>query len=231
MEMIRSGIRYVDNNVNADKADKALIASAQNKKVYDFLKRTGDIVFSAAGLIILLPLFLVISAAVHMEDGGKVFFLQDRVGKNGRIFKMYKFRSMCADAEEKLAGLEHLNEADGPVFKIENDPRTTRVGRIIRRLSIDELPQLINCLKGDMSIVGPRPPLEREVSQYNDYQLQRLLVKPGITCYWQSCGRSAVSFDEWMDMDMKYIRERGVFTDIKILLMTVPAVLMRRGAC
>ena len=122
--------------------------------------------------------------------------MQERVGRNGKIFKMYKFRSMCVDAEERFEEVAHLNEADGPAFKIENDPRTTKVGRIIRRLSIDELPQLINCIKGDMSIVGPRPPLEREVEKYNAYQRQRLLVKPGITCYWQSCGRSNTSFDE-----------------------------------
>lgn len=221
---------YIDN-INTDEADVRLIASAENKRAYEFIKRIGDIVFSSVGLIILLPFFLIISAAIRLEDGGKAFFLQERVGRNGKIFKMYKFRSMCVDAEERFEEVAHLNEADGPAFKIENDPRITKVGRIIRRLSIDELPQLINCIKGDMSIVGPRPPLEREVEKYNAYQRQRLLVKPGITCYWQSCGRSNTSFDEWMDMDMKYIRERGVFTDIKILLMTVPAVLMRRGAC
>ena len=144
---------YIDN-INTDEADVRLIASAENKRAYEFIKRIGDIVFSSVGLIILLPFFLIISAAIRLEDGGKAFFLQERVGRNGKIFKMYKFRSMCVDAEERFEEVAHLNEADGPAFKIENDPRTTKVGRIIRRLSIDELPQLINCIKGDMSIVG-----------------------------------------------------------------------------
>lgn len=198
--------------------------------IYRAIKRISDVVLSALALIVLSPLFLITAIAIKLDSEGPVFYSQLRVGKGGKTFKMYKFRSMCVDAEKQLDKLKDLNEKDGPVFKIANDPRVTKVGRIIRKRSIDELPQLINIIKGDMSIVGPRPPLPNEVEQYTTYQMQRLSVKPGLTCYWQISGRSDISFDEWVELDCKYIRESSVWTDIKIILKTVPAVLFGRGA-
>lgn len=193
-------------------------------------KRLFDIVCSLLALIALSPVFAITALAIKLEDGGSPIFAQTRIGKNGKPFKMYKFRSMCVNAEKKLEELQSLNEADGPVFKIEKDPRITKVGEFIRKTSIDELPQLINILKGDMSIVGPRPPLENEVKEYNSYQRGRLAVKPGLTCYWQCSGRSNIGFDQWVELDLKYIRERGFFKDIEIILRTVPAVLFHKGA-
>lgn len=198
--------------------------------VYMFLKRAMDIVCSLIALIILSPIFLVSAIAIKIEDGGKVIFSQNRVGKDENIFKMYKFRSMCSDAEEMLQDLQEQNEMDGLAFKIAKDPRITKVGAFIRKTSIDELPQLINILTGDMSIVGPRPPLESEVANYNDYQRQRLLVKPGLTCFWQCSGRSDMSFDDWMDSDIYYIQNRSLWLDIKLILKTIPAVFKSIGA-
>lgn len=197
---------------------------------YEMAKRLFDIVCSLLALIALSPVFAITALAIKLEDGGSPIFAQTRIGKNGKPFKMYKFRSMCVNAEKKLEELQSLNEADGPVFKIEKDPRITKVGEFIRKTSIDELPQLINILKGDMSIVGPRPPLENEVKEYNAYQRGRLAVKPGLTCYWQCSGRSNIGFDQWVELDLKYIRERGFFKDIEIILRTVPAVLFHKGA-
>jgi len=152
------------------------------------------------------------------------------VGRGGKPFKIIKFRSMIMDAEKLLKDLEHLNEADGPVFKIREDPRRTRFGKFLRRTSLDELPQLLNVLKGDMSLVGPRPPLPAEVARYTPYQMQRLSVKGGITCYWQIYGRNNLSFDEWVELDLKYIRERNLWVDIKIILKTIPLIFTARGA-
>lgn len=201
------------------------------KPIYEFLKRAMDVVCSGLALFVLSPIMLVIAFAVR-SDGGPAFYSQVRVGKGGKTFRIYKFRSMCvnADSPEMLAKLAALNEMDGPAFKIKNDPRITKVGCFIRRTSLDELPQLINIFLGDMTIVGPRPPLESEVAQYTDYQSQRLLVKQGLTCYWQCSGRNNINFDEWVELDLKYIRERSLWTDIKIILKTVPAVLTGDGA-
>ena len=201
------------------------------KPVYEFLKRAMDIVCSGLAILVLSPVLLIIALAVR-SDGGPAFYSQVRVGKNGKTFRIYKFRSMCmnADSPEMLAKLAALNEMDGPAFKIKNDPRITKVGHFIRRTSLDELPQLFNIFLGDMTIVGPRPPLVSEVAQYTDYQRQRLLVKQGLTCYWQCSGRNNINFDEWVELDLKYIRERSLWTDIKIILMTVPAVLSGDGA-
>lgn len=201
-----------------------------SRTAYCLFKRIFDIIFSIIGLILLSPLLLAVSIIIKIDSPGPILFKQNRVGDGGKIFMMYKFRSMCTDAEIQLDNLKKQNQKDGPVFKIFNDPRVTRFGRIIRRTSIDELPQLMNILKGDMSFVGPRPPIPYEVSQYNDYQLQRISVKPGLTCYWQISGRSNLSFDDWIELDIKYIHERGFWTDIKILLRTIPAVLRREGA-
>ncbi|MEL4107008.1 sugar transferase [Oscillospiraceae bacterium WX1] len=201
------------------------------KERYAAVKRVLDVILSLMILIIGSPIILLTAIAVRLESKGPVLYAQTRVGKHGKPFTIYKFRSMVCDAEERQKELLHLNEQDGPVFKITHDPRITRVGRLIRKLSIDELPQLFNVLRGDMSLVGPRPPLIREVSQYTPYQMQRLSVTPGLTCYWQISGRSRLSFDEWVQLDLKYIEEAGFVTDFKILILTVPAVLFGRGAC
>ncbi|MBQ5754180.1 MAG: sugar transferase [Oscillospiraceae bacterium] len=198
--------------------------------VWDFVKRAMDICGSAAGILIGSPILLGAAIAVKFSSPGPIIFKQKRVGKNGREFYMYKFRSMYQDAEQRLAELQDQNEADGPVFKIVNDPRITKVGKFIRRTSIDELPQLFNILKGDMSIVGPRPPLPKEVEQYSDWDWGRLAVRPGLTCYWQISGRSNISFDEWMRLDLQYIEEQGFLTDMRIIFKTVGVVLKGEGA-
>ena len=199
---------------------------------YRFVKRTFDICFSGGVLLVLIVPLGVVAAAIKLDDPkGPVFFRQERVGKDGKTFKMLKFRSMVANAEELLEGLQKLNEKDGPVFKIADDPRITKVGRGIRKTSIDELPQFINVLLGDMSVVGPRPALPREVEQYTDYQRQRLLVKPGITCYWQTRrNRDSITFDEWVDLDLLYIKKCSLWTDIKLIVQTVGVVLTAQGS-
>lgn len=200
------------------------------RRGYAFVKRAFDIASSLCAMVVLSPIFLITAIAIKIEDKGPVVFTQDRVGKDGKVFKMYKFRSMYVDAEERLKYLSEQNEADGPVFKIKNDPRITRVGRFIRKYSIDELMQLVNVFKGDMSVVGPRPALPREVAEYDDFAKQRLLVKPGLSCYWQVSGRSNIGFEEWMKLDVKYINEMSVWTDLKIILLTIPAVLKGEGS-
>lgn len=202
----------------------------RDSKVYLFLKRLMDIVFSVAAIIILLPLFIIVAVIIKLDSKGPVLFIQKRCGKDGKIFKMYKFRSMCMDAEEKLDQIHHLNDVEEPLFKIKDDPRLTRVGRFLRRTSIDELPQLINIIKGDMSLVGPRPPLPSEVEKYNSWQKLRLSVKPGLTGLWQISGRSNLGFDEMVRLDLKYIAERNLVYDIKIIIKTIPAVLKFYGA-
>ena len=176
------------------------------------------------------PLIMVVAVLVKLTSPGPVLFRQNRVGMNQRQFKLLKFRSMVANAEECLAEIQHLNEQDGPAFKIKNDPRTTCIGRFLRKTSIDELPQLLNVLRGEMSLVGPRPPLPEEVKRYEWFFRKRLSVKPGVTCIWQISGRNHVSFDHWMQMDHEYIENWSVWLDIKILLFTIPAVLFSRGA-
>ncbi len=202
-----------------------------DKKAYWFGRRTQDIIFSSLALLILWPLMLVIAILIYIDDPkGSPFFSQIRCGRNGKEFRFYKFRSMCVDAEAKLEELLKDNEMDGPAFKIKDDPRITRIGRILRKTSLDELPQLWNILKGDMSIVGPRPPLPREVAQYNAYQKQRLFVTPGLTCYWQiQPRRNELTFDEWMELDIKYVLERSFLVDWKIIFGTVKAVLWGEG--
>lgn len=199
---------------------------------YRFVKRAFDIVFSAFVLIAFSWLFAIVAIAIKIDDPrGPVIFKQKRVGKDGKEFYMYKFRSMCVDAESKLAELRELNEKTGPVFKIAADPRITRVGRVTRKLSIDELPQFANVLKGDMSVVGPRPALPAEVATYNDYQHQRLLVKPGLTCYWQTRrNRDSITFDEWVDLDLLYIKKCSPWADFKLIIQTVGAVLTAQGS-
>ena len=218
------------NLVLKELAQENVIVPNENK-VYLFLKRLIDIVDSGLGILILIPVFLIIGILIKLEDPkGSVFFSQKRNGLNGKEFNMYKFRSMVHNAEDLLESLMSKNEMDGPVFKIKDDPRITKIGKFIRKTSLDELPQLFNVLKGDMSLVGPRPPIPREVIQYNKYQYQRLLVKPGITCYWQISGRNNIDFDEWVELDLKYIKERNLFKDIYIILMTLPVLLGDKNA-
>ena len=194
------------------------------------VKRLIDASVSLAVLIILMPMMVIVAIIIKLTSPGPIFFSQNRVGMNQRQFRLYKFRSMVADAEARKLELQHLNERDGPAFKIENDPRTTAIGRFIRKLSIDELPQLLNVLSGEMSLVGPRPPLPEEVKRYEWLFRKRLSVKPGITCIWQISGRNSVSFEDWMEMDHEYIENWSLWLDLKILLKTVPAVLFGRGA-
>lgn len=196
-----------------------------------YLKRSVDIVASSLGIILLSPLLLATTLLIKLESPGAVIFRQIRVGKHGKQFSMYKFRSMFIDAEARLAELKGDNESkDGVIFKLKNDPRITPVGRIIRKLSIDELPQLVNVLSGSMSLVGPRPPLPSEVAQYDSPQTYRLQCKPGITCIWQISGRSDIPFKQQVAMDIDYIQRKSIVTDIAILLRTVPVVLLSRGA-
>lgn len=198
---------------------------------YWVLRRAQDIVFSLLALILLAPMALLISLAIVLDSPGDgAIFRQRRVGRDGKLFWLYKFRTMCPDAEEQLNELLSQNQMDGPVFKIEGDPRITRVGRFLRKTSLDELPQLLNVLRGDMSIVGPRPALPREVELYSDYQRQRLYVTPGLSCYWQIAPhRNEMSFDEWVALDLKYIQERSFWVDWRIIFLTVRAMLMKYG--
>ena len=189
-------------------------------KFYLFSKRVTDIFLSAIGLILLSPILLIVAIAIRIDSKGPIIFKQDRVGKDGKIFSMYKFRSMIVNAEELKAKLETKNEMSGPMFKMKNDPRITKVGRFIRKTSIDELPQLINVIKGDMSLVGPRPSLPKEVEKFSPWMLERLKVKPGITCYWQVMGRNNIAFEEWMKLDVKYVHEMNYWLDIKLIFKT-----------
>lgn len=198
--------------------------------VYAWAKRAFDLVVGTVVVIMLVPILPVIAVMIKLDSRGPIFFKQDRVGKNGRIFKFYKFRSMVHRAEQDRDDLTGLNEQDGPVFKIRTDPRITSVGRFLRRSSLDEIPQMFNVLKGDMSIVGPRPPLPGEVVNYQPWHMARLAVKPGITCLWQISGRSHIGFNEWMRLDMEYLKTRSFKTDLLIFLKTIPAVIERRGA-
>ncbi len=203
---------------------------ADDGLAYRLLKRLFDLAASLIGLVLLLPLFPFIVALIKLDSPGPVFFRQVRVGKRGRLFTCWKFRSMVADAEERKLVLGHLNEVTGAAFKIRNDPRVTDVGRFIRRSSLDEFPQLFNVLRGEMSIVGPRPQIPDEARQYSPSQALRLMVKPGLTCLWQVSGRSHLDFDEWMALDLEYVRRRDLWLDAWILTHTLPAVIARKGA-
>ena len=199
---------------------------------YCAIKRLFDIAFSLLIIVLFSWLFLLTAIAIKVDDpSGPVFFGQDRVGRDGKRFRMWKFRSMCADAEAKLAELQAKNEKDGPVFKMADDPRITRVGRVIRKTSIDELPQFFNVLLGQMSVVGPRPALPKEVATYTGRQKQRLLVKPGMTCYWQTRrNRDAISFAEWVELDLLYIKKSSLWTDFKLVIQTIGVVLTAQGS-
>jgi len=195
-----------------------------------FFKRLFDIAVSTALIVGFAPLWIIIPAWIRRTSPGPVLYSQERVGKHGRLFSMYKFRTMIVDADKMLDKLTHLNEMDGPVFKIKNDPRFTSIGQFLRQTSIDELPQLFNVLRGDMCLVGPRPPIIKEVLKYTPWQKKRLAVVPGITCLWQVTGRNEIKFDEWMQLDLQYIENWSLTLDLKILIRTITAVLLRRGA-
>lgn len=196
--------------------------AVNNTNAYLYTKRFIDIVGALTGLVLLSLLLLLVIILIKIESAGEsAFFVQERIGKDGKRFKMYKFRSMVSNAEDLKVTLINQNETTGPVFKIKRDPRVTRVGKIIRKTSMDELPQLLNILKGDMSLVGPRPPLPEEVEQYTLYERQRLCVTPGLTCYWQVSGRSNINFNEWVRLDLKYIEEQCILVDIKLIFRTV----------
>lgn len=200
-------------------------------KNYLFVKRLMDIIFSFIGIIVLAPVFLIVAMIIKLEDRrGPVFFSQVRVGKNEKMFTMYKFRSMVSNAEDLLENLLDKNETTGAMFKMKNDPRITKIGKFIRKTSIDELPQLINVLKGEMSLVGPRPPLPREVKEYTDFHKQRLLVKPGCTGLWQIKGRSTIGFEKMVDLDIQYINKNNIFFDLYIILSTFKIMIFSKDA-
>ncbi len=202
-----------------------------NNFVYILSKRILDLFASVIGLLLFSPIMAIVAIMIKLEDPkGTIFFKQERQGQYPKSFTMYKFRSMYADAEDRLHELKELNEQTGPVFKIQNDPRITKVGKFIRKTSLDELPQLLNVIKGDMSLVGPRPAILREVEQYTPHQMKRLLVKPGITCIWQVSGRNNIGFDEWVEMDLEYIKNQSFLLDIILILKTVPALLGDKNA-
>jgi exopolysaccharide biosynthesis polyprenyl glycosylphosphotransferase len=194
------------------------------------VQRITDIAVSGLLLLALLPLFIVVALLIRLDTPGPVLFVQKRVGKGGKLFSLYKFRSMVSDAESLHKAYAALNERNGPVFKIRQDPRVTRTGRFLRRFSLDELPQLINVLKGEMSLVGPRPALPNEVQQYGPVEKQRLTVTPGLTGLWQVSGRSNLTFEESVGMDLYYIEHQSIWLNFKILLRTVPAVIGGEGA-
>lgn len=211
-------------------------ARADGRWGYRFVKRAFDIAFSLVAIAVLLIPSIVLCAAIRLESPGNPLYSQKRVGRIGRdgqirTFDMYKFRSMHKDADERLAELADLNEADGPLFKIKDDPRVTRIGKFIRKHSIDELPQFLNCLMGQLSCVGPRPPLPSEVAQYDERAMRRLSVKPGLTGYWQVRGRSDTTFDDMVDMDLAYIEERSFSTDLRVIAKTVITMFDGKGAC
>lgn len=202
----------------------------ESRKGYHFIKRIFDILMSATGLLCLSPLLLVIAYKIKREDGGPVFYKQVRVGKDGQHFEMYKFRSMIVNADQLLDKLKNQNEVDGAMFKMKNDPRITKIGHFIREHSLDELPQLVNVLRGDMSLVGPRPPLPSEVKQYTNYDMQRLFVVPGCTGLWQATERSNVGFNEMVKLDLTYIQNASVKLDLLIIWKTIVIIFKPNGS-
>lgn len=229
MDGVKEISREIPKGVLIDRSNMRAVYERKSL-VYKFFKRFLDILLSGVALVCLSPVFLVTAIAIKLEDGGPAFFTQPRAGKDMKPFKMYKFRSMYVNADEKLRDLLKDNEQTGHAFKIKNDPRITKVGKFIRKVSIDELPQLINIIKGDMSIVGPRPILTWQMEECSDYEKQRLIVRPGLTCYWQIGGRANIEWDEWVELDLNYIRDMSLWTDIKMIVKTVPAVFESEGA-
>ncbi len=208
------------DNINANADISSIIEGKQNRFLYSTSKRLLDIIGSLVGLILLSPILIITGILIKLESKGPIIFSQKRVGLNKKEFKMYKLRSMVCNAEELKDKLKDKNEMSGPMFKIKEDPRITKIGKVIRKTSIDELPQLINVLKGDMSLVGPRPSLPNEVKEFEPWMLKRLEVKPGLTCYWQVMGRNSIDFENWMKLDIKYVNERSFWLDIKLIFKT-----------
>ena len=204
--------------------------SSMEFSLYEVIKRLIDVVCPFCGVVVLSPLFIITAIIIKFTSKGPVFFSQKRVGKNGKEFDMYKFRSMVVNAEELKEKLATQNEMSGPMFKMKDDPRVTKVGKFIRKTSIDELPQLWNVLKGEMSLVGPRPSLPKEVDQFEDWMYRRLEVKPGLTCYWQVSGRNNIDFEDWMKLDCKYVDERNLWIDIKLIFKTVGVLFGDKNA-
>jgi exopolysaccharide biosynthesis polyprenyl glycosylphosphotransferase len=230
LKVVTGGQRSLPLDVNPEKWS-FLKCDIQPKDVsYRYAKRTLDILVSTILLLILFPIFAAIAIVIRLTSPGPIFYKSYRVGLCGQPFIFIKFRTMCVDAEKKLDQLRQLNEKEGPIFKMREDPRVTPIGRFLRKYSLDELPQLINVLLGSMTLVGPRPAIPGEVSQYNERTLQRLIVTPGITCYWQIMGRSNLTFEQWIELDLKYIQEMSFWTDLKILLKTPAAVIRGEGA-
>lgn len=196
------------------------VRKKESRVIYNFFKRIIDIVGSLCGLVILSPILIIVGVLIKLESKGPIVFVQKRVGKNGKEFDMYKLRSMIVNAEEIKEKLKEQNEMSGPMFKMKDDPRITKIGKFIRKTSIDELPQLLNVLKGNMSLVGPRPSLPHEVKEFDSWMLRRLDVKPGLTCYWQVMGRNNIDFEDWMKLDVKYVNERSLWLDIKLIFKT-----------
>lgn len=206
-------------------------AAIDHRYLYRALKRVADVALSTAGLIVLSPVLAGVAIAIKVDDKkGPIFYRQERVGRHGKRFMMFKFRSMCIDAEEKLKELKKYNEVEGAMFKMKHDPRVTKVGRFIRHYSIDELPQLFNVLAGDMSLVGPRPPLPRELKEYSEYDKQRLYVIPGCTGLWQVSGRNDVGFREMVELDLQYIQKSGFLYDLGIMFKTIKIMVFPNGA-
>ena len=216
----------------AEQQQEKAFVPIKEKPVYDFFKRLFDLTLSLIAMIPFALIYICVAVAVKIEDGGPVLYSSVRLTKGGKPFKMYKFRSMYPDADKRLEELLAKNEAKGPIFKMRDDPRITKVGRFIRKTSIDETPQLLNIIKGDMTIIGPRPPLPREVEQYSAYHMHRLDVKTGLACYHECIGGRSENpdFEQWVESDLKYIQERGMWTDLKIFFMTIWAVITGKGA-
>ncbi|AGF54955.1 sugar transferase [Clostridium saccharoperbutylacetonicum] len=206
--------------LDLERQEALFMEQIETKRRYCFFKRMMDIICSLIGLIALVPIFLIVAVAIKIESKGPIVFIQKRVGKDGKTFGIYKFRSMVVNAEELKDKLSDKNEISGPMFKMKEDPRVTKVGKFIRKTSIDELPQLINVLRGEMSLVGPRPSLPDEVMKFENWMMQRLSVKPGLTCYWQVSGRNDIGFREWMRLDIKYVEERSLLVDIQLIFKT-----------
>ena len=198
---------------------------------YDITKRGIDFLCSFLGVIILSPVFIIVALLIKIDSKGPVIFKQERVGLRGKTFYMYKFRSMVVNAEELKDKLQKQNEMSGPMFKMKEDPRITKVGKFIRRTSVDELPQLFNVLKGEMSLVGPRPSLPKEVKEFEEWMNKRLEVKPGLTCYWQVAGRNSIGFEEWMKLDCKYVEDRNTWIDLKLIFKTFFVLFGDEHAC
>jgi lipopolysaccharide/colanic/teichoic acid biosynthesis glycosyltransferase len=220
----------VPTSVPGERPVSEFAIEVQDALGYRFAKRVLDLTLGLAGLVLLLPLLPAIVLLIKLDSPGSILFRQKRIGEKGRSFTCYKFRSMVENAEVLKPELASMNEFTGPAFKIREDPRITAIGGFLRRSSLDEVPQLWNVLRGEMSIVGPRPQIPAEVELYEPWHRGRLAVKPGITCLWQISGRSQLGFDEWMRLDLEYVRTRSLHTDLRILVRTLPAVIARKGA-